>query len=478
MGLLFRNVSLPGQANADLRISGSLIDSVAEAGQICPHDGDEVIDAAGAALLPGLHDHHIHLFAAAAAASSVRCGPPEVFDEAQLVAALNAAAARAGSGNWLRGIGYDEAVAGDIDVAWLDQHLPEQPVRIQHRTGRLWILNSAALSRLQVTHDDPVERSDTRTRPTGRVLDGDDWLRARMQSLGDASRPDLSAFSAWLASRGVTGVTDAGVNNGRAELAAFAEARRNGTLRQSLLLMGNDELNGMADSEELAIGPRKFHLLESALPDMDECVAAVQRCHVAGRNAAFHCVTRVELVYALAVLEVAGVRAGDRIEHASVCPPEQLDEISRLGLIVVTQPVLVHDRGDRYLAEVDVHDQPWLYRLDGFLQQGIGLACSSDAPFGDPDPWLGIQAAVTRQTRAGEVLVGQEALVADQALLSYTAPLADPAAWRRALQVGDPADLCLLDRSWEQACRAFMAVQVRATYLSGEPIWQAGGDLR
>jgi len=40
--------------------------------------GDVVLDAEGGALLPGLHDHHIHLFALAAAHESVRCGPPDV----------------------------------------------------------------------------------------------------------------------------------------------------------------------------------------------------------------------------------------------------------------------------------------------------------------------------------------------------------------------------------------------------------------
>ena len=41
-----------------------------------PEPGEEVIDAAGGVLLPGLHDHHVHLRALAAAAASVSVGPP------------------------------------------------------------------------------------------------------------------------------------------------------------------------------------------------------------------------------------------------------------------------------------------------------------------------------------------------------------------------------------------------------------------
>ena len=47
--------------------------------------------AAGGALLPGLHDHHLHLFALAAADASLRCGPPEVRNLRALADALDAA---------------------------------------------------------------------------------------------------------------------------------------------------------------------------------------------------------------------------------------------------------------------------------------------------------------------------------------------------------------------------------------------------
>jgi predicted amidohydrolase YtcJ len=40
-----------------------------------PVAGEEEINAAGCALLPGLHDHHVHLRALAAARVSVQVGP-------------------------------------------------------------------------------------------------------------------------------------------------------------------------------------------------------------------------------------------------------------------------------------------------------------------------------------------------------------------------------------------------------------------
>ena len=58
----------------------------------------------------------------------------------ELAAALN----RPGQG-WVRGIGYHESVAGMLDAADLDTMVDHRPVRIQHRSGRMWFLNSAGL---------------------------------------------------------------------------------------------------------------------------------------------------------------------------------------------------------------------------------------------------------------------------------------------------------------------------------------------
>ncbi|MGY1899836.1 hypothetical protein [Nocardia gipuzkoensis] len=43
-------------------------------------------------MIPGLHDHHLHLHATTADAASVRCGPPAVLDRDALAAELAGAA--------------------------------------------------------------------------------------------------------------------------------------------------------------------------------------------------------------------------------------------------------------------------------------------------------------------------------------------------------------------------------------------------
>ena len=53
-----------------------------------------------------------------------------------------------GADGWVRAVGYHEAVAGPLDRAALDEVSPPVPVRVQHRSGVLWTLNSAGLARM------------------------------------------------------------------------------------------------------------------------------------------------------------------------------------------------------------------------------------------------------------------------------------------------------------------------------------------
>ncbi|WP_028080252.1 amidohydrolase family protein [Solimonas soli] len=461
--MLIRRAELHFGPVVDLRIADGRIAAI---GARLHAQGDEtVIDADGGALLPALRDHHIHLQALAAARASVACGPPQVQDEAALVAALRAAAAQ-GEG-WLRGVGYHETVAGPLDRARLDRVVASRPLRIQQRSGRLWIFNSAALAALGARDDgdDPFERVDGRL--TGRLYDADDWLRTRLPR----ARPALQALSHALAARGVVGLTDTTHTNGPDDLAHFAALQARGELLQALCVMGDARLDAEADRPGVARGAHKFHLHEHALPDFEALCAAIRRSHAHGRNVAFHCVTRTELVYVLGALAETGTRGGDRIEHAAVAPPELAAELARRRLWVVTQPNFVAERGDAYLAEVEPQDRAWLYRLRGLQAAGVALAGSTDAPFGDADPWRAMQAACERRTPRGALLGADETLTPEAAHALFTGALRTPTRPAPPLAVGAPADLCLLATPWAALRTRLGAARVRMTWRAGVPVW-------
>ena len=59
--------------------------------QLFPEPGDDIFEARSGALIPGLHDHHLHLYALAAALASVNCGPPDCASETSLQDSLRSA---------------------------------------------------------------------------------------------------------------------------------------------------------------------------------------------------------------------------------------------------------------------------------------------------------------------------------------------------------------------------------------------------
>lgn len=454
--LLIRNATLRDGRHVDVQIRAGRVCAI---GKLIASDMP-MIDAGGGLLIPGLHDHHIHVAAAAAARDSVRCGPPQIGD----ADALRAALACPGEG-WLRGIGYHESIAGMIDRHWLDLADTDRPIRVQHRSGRMWFFNSIGVERLLNASNDAAKRLERdATGFTGRLFEADAWLRTTLST----SPPSFRQIGEQLAAFGVTGLTDMTVSNDRTMAAHFAAERASGALPQRVVLAGNHDL-AQDTSEAPKPGPYKVHLHEAHLPDYTALVADIARAHGADRVVAVHCVTEAELVFTLAAFADAETIVGDRIEHASLCSPELADRVRELGLAVVTQPNFIHERGNAYLADLPVHDWPNLYRLQAWRDRGVALAGGTDAPFGEPDPWAAMAAAVSRRTATGATIGGSEALTSEAALDLF---LADPRdlSVTREVAVGVAADLCLLTHPWSMAREALSADLVATTIIDGRVV--------
>jgi predicted amidohydrolase YtcJ len=428
----------------------------------------DVVDGRRGALLPGLADHHLHLLATAALTSGVRCGPPEVTTVRQLAAAL--ATATADRSGWVRATGYDERIAGHLDASALDALHAARPVRLQHRSGALWVLNGAALSATGL--DGPVgdlpagvER-DRAGLPTGRIWRADAWLRTRLPA---AEPPDLTALGRRLTGFGITAVTDASPELTADDLAVLGEAAGSGALPQQLLLLGAP--SGSALPPRLAAGPVKIVVPDHDLPALDDLVDRIATAHAGGWAVAVHVVTREALVLTLAALAAAGCVPGDRLEHLAICPPDVLADLRHAGLRVVTQPGFVADRGDRYLAEVDAADRPDLYRYASLLAAGIPVAPSSDAPYGPLDPWLVLRAARDRQVPGGDVLGAVERVPVETALRGYLSAPSDPGGPPRRIEPGVPADLVLMSVGWRELLAEPSADLVRMTIIGGAIGW-------
>ncbi|MGW1028911.1 amidohydrolase family protein [Streptomyces sp. NPDC002577] len=459
--LLLRDAELDDGRRADVRIAAGRIAEIAPS--LPRRPGEEIVDCRGGALLPGLADHHLHLHALAARQRSARCGPPAVRDPAGLGAALGAASPD--EHGWIRGTGYHESVAGDLDAAALDRIHPHRPVRVQHRSGALWMLNTRAAAAIALAGGDHpgIERNADGT-PTGRLWRADDWLRTRLPR---ARPPGLADIGRELARLGITRVTDATPDLAPDALGAITADMDSGALPQRVHLLGVPLGARLDDSppRRPTIGPYKIVLADSGLPAFDDLIERIRAAHDAGRGVAVHAVTREALVLLLVALREAGTRPGDRIEHAALVPRELIDDIAALGLRVVTQPGFLADRGDAYVRDVRADDRADLYRCRSLTDAGIPLGLSSDAPYGPLDPWAVIAAAVLRTNPLGSVVAPEETLTAAAALDAYLGPLTDPGGPPRRVEQGAAADLVLLHTGRAAALADPTAELVRITFV-------------
>ena len=457
--LVIRNVEIEGRAGLGVRVEAGRI---VEIGTTLRTALDE-IDGEGGALIPGLIDHHIHVLALAALARSVTL--EDVRGPAAFKRRVADALASRLTGSWLRVTGYHESMAGDLGRDELDALAPRHRLRVQHQTGSLWVLNSQALDAVGADVGPAVVERDAKGRPTGRIWRGDAWLRAQIQE----DPPDLAAVGRQLIRYGVTALTDASVTTDAAAAGLLARAHCDGALPQRLLLMSGGDLEP-PPSGGFSVGPVKVLLDDHDLPPLDDFVRTIERARRRRRAVAVHCVTAAELAITLAAFEVSGTVPGDRIEHGGVIQRKAIAQLRAMGLIVVTQPAFIQERGDRYAAEVESAERRDLYRCASLLAAGVPVAGSSDAPYASPDPWAGIRAAVDRRTRGGLVLGEDERVGPRQALQLYLGAQRAPGGPARRVEVGAAADLCLLAAPLREALAAPSSSLVRAVLIDGRLI--------
>ncbi len=436
--LVIRRAELEGHP-VDLRLRRGHV--VAIGPSLAPETGDREFDACGGAVIPGLHDHHLHLAALAAARASV-----DVTTTADIRGVLDAAAPGRSDG-WIRVVGYHEATHGPLDRWTLDALAPGRRIRVQHQTGRRWVLSSAALH--------AVGGSDRF--PDGCLDSADDWLRERVPPIP----LDLGSVGRELLDYGVTGCTDATPSE---DPGAFDLLARAG-FPQRVMVTGGPGLATVVPPAPLVAGPVKILLADDDLPSLDAVVGAFSAARAAGRSVAVHAVTLAAALLVLAAWDDVGARDGDRLEHGSVLPPELARRLAIHRVRVVTQPGFVRSRGDRYLGSVDPADRPFLYPCASLLDVGVRVAGSTDAPYGDPDPWRAIAAAADRTTAGGRTLVPAERVPPSRALELFLGPLDDPGGAPRAIAVGAPAELCLLGASLAEVLDAPSAEHVVAVAI-------------
>ncbi len=185
-----------------------------------------------------------------------------------------------------------------------------------------------------------------------------------------------------------------------------------------------------------------------------ELAALIAHAGAHGLTAAVHAIGDRANQVALDAFASAG--RGGRVEHAQLVRPGDLARFAGLGVVAGVQPAHLLD--DRDLA-----DRLWAgqsgvgYPYAALRRAGAMLEFGSDAPVSPLDPWLGVRAAVTRTSGGRAPWHPEQRLPLRAALDASTGGRATPRA-------GDVADLVLV----EGDLLAGAGVSVIATMCDGE----------
>ena len=453
--MLINNAEINGVGVTSLLLRNGTIERI---GVSQKSSADRTIDAAGNAVLPGLHDHHLHFFALVAARHSVDCSGLSASGLAEVLA-------QAPGTEWVRGVGYHETDAGELDRHGLTALCGARPVRLQHSSGKMWLLNDLACRLLEVDKESVagIERGADGL-ATGRLFRMDGWLAQRMPATAQHVNPVIQE----LYSYGLTGFTDTSFTNNTNRVDALHQ------LPFEVYCMGD---------RTLSRGHLKVMLDEDALPDLNATIQQIRAAHDVKRPVAFHCVSLVELLYLLEAMEQAGsIISGsempaDRIEHGGVIPASQLDRIRSLGMTVVTQPGFLADRGGRFLDALGPEDGFDLYPYKRLLDAGVPVVASSDAPYGPVNPWRVASAAVNRITDDGRVANAAECVDAEEAMTGYLTSAQLQGGQARQLQAGARANICVLDRPLAQQYADLAPDCIQHTIFNGDLVYSREASI-
>jgi predicted amidohydrolase YtcJ len=494
-------------------------------------DGAEIIDLAGATVLPGLIDAHGHLAGLGSLSLGViDLSGTESYDE--VIDRVEARAREVAPGEWILGRGWDHESWPDRTLPShhaLSEATPANPVWLNRVDGHAALANARAMEAAGVTRSTASPRGgeilrDQDGRPTGVFVDNAESLIERAipsSALARAEDLILAAQDACLAA-GLTGVHDMGVSPSLADLYQQIEADGRLKLRVYALISGPYAVRYFEDHEphigervtirgcklymDGAMGSRGAWLLDPyadrstgpagepytglavSEPDLIESVAThalakgYQVCtHAIGDRAN----REVLDAYERAFLDMPWPEDYDhrfRIEHAQLLHPDDIKRFRQMGVIPSMQPT--HCTSDMRWVEARVGADrargacAWRSLIDS----GAIIAGGSDFPVESHNPFLGFYAAITRQNPAGEPSGGwfpEHRMTREEALKSMTiwsAHAAFEEDIKGSLTPGKLADFIIIDRDIMTCPPAdVLDTRVLRTVVGGEVVYQAEG---
>jgi len=477
-----------------------------------------VLEFAGATILPGLTDAHIHITEWAVARRQADLASARTIAEA---VGLAADFAQHHPDGWLHGRGWNPHHWGGAypDRTALDAVFPDRPVAFQsHDMHSLWV-NTRALevAGIDASTANPeggrIVRDEAGT-PTGMLLENAAQLVMRV--IPQPSEREVEALvvdaQTELHRHGITGIHSfPGVHLIEPRpFPVLQRLREQDRLRLRVLQhIALDELDGALTLGlrsgfgddwirigalkmflDGALGSRTAWLREPYEGSEDRGVQVlsaedfrdfVQRAAHGGIASTVHAIGDAAVQLAFEVLTDPAVQVPNlphRVEHVQCCPPDLQPFAGRANIVSSMQPA-------HLISDWAAADRHWgaqraraTYAFRSLLDAGATFAFGSDAPVEPVDPRLAFYAAATRCDLDAKPAGGwypEECIPMAEVLRGYTtgaaiAAGADPLAG--TLAIGAPADLAVWsDDPLSLRGPELLQLRVRATIVGGEVVF-------
>ncbi|WP_435582824.1 amidohydrolase [Amycolatopsis thermoflava] len=498
-------------------------------------------DLGGAPVVPGFNDAHLHFSMLGKEMTQLDLSAEAAPTLDALYRRVEEWAAGKPDGAWVIGNGYDQNKIGEHPTRQvLDRIAGGRPVYLVHNSNHMAVANTEAFRR--AGHPDP---DVVTAPPGGSAVFRDGVHTGLLQEqamtlVSHVLKPvpqeelvaALEAASAWALRHGLTSVTEPGIGgrligHGPADARAFQTAYERGNLRTRVTAMPfidavhdlgrvDDGLDGWGmdlglrsgiGDEWFRLGPVKIVSDGSLigrtaamccdyrdspgnrgflLAEAEALRENILRGHENGWQIATHAIGDHALDVVLGAYEEAQKRlprpdARHRVEHVGVASDEQVARIVSAGVIPVPQGRFISALGDGFLAALGADRVERAYRMRSFVEAGVELPGSTDAPVVPGEPLISIHDMVNRRSASGAPIAPGEALTPAQALRAYTigsAHAVHEETRKGALRRGNLADLTVLsDDLLQVAPDRIRELQIRATMVGGVFGYDAEGAL-
>lgn len=508
------------------RFEGDIVEAMAVHGDKIVAVGDtdafrkvsvkEVIDLNGRTVIPGLIDSHLHLYEDYLSRKEINLGDVHSYDA--LCSVLHKAAQKIRQGEWIVGMNLhmerlQEKRFPTKEV--LDRVSKDIPIVVKSFCGHANIINSKALELAGIDKGSEQEIPGTVEYDKDGIPNGivrEETFLYKVNSIipppsFEQAVEEAGNYLQDCASYGLTTLHTNDISD-TYKLELFQAIKKGENLCCRIIYYptnisktGTGAITGFGD-QYIKLGAMKMFMDGSVgaataamkepytdqdtmgllIQNQEETNRKVKEAYDAGMDVAVHAIGDRGINMVLTAFENAydksiGWNRRFYLIHGYLADQEAIERMKKLPIVIPTQPVFIRNFTGMARQRLGEERTNRLFPNRTFIDNGILIGGSSDAPIQECNPFYGIQCAVTRKSMDGseEIIAPEQAVTVYEALDMYTRQAAfvgQEENMKGTLEAGKLADFIVLEKDiFTMDKNDIYKMKVMATYLGGTKVY-------